>query len=233
MTYGTTPHNTDQTSADDWADNASRTIVLDLRDRKGLGNAFDEADRDIQEEIRSTIADIIRAATPTTVVTDAATPAPETEPPAAPPKEEVFVPDVRIGKSVKTFIEANSTDFNHYVLKDALIDLLEGVMSHQAKQIHIRTSSKGFEIRAKISGKPRVLHSCSDTTAMLVLCATVAASVKDRIPYIPSRRFASIITKTSIDPHGLKFPDALELVQVSIEPLSDNCVYIDMRLHPA
>jgi hypothetical protein len=214
----------------DWADKASRDIFEDFEGRSGVGNALEEVDDEIREEIRSTMAAIIRAASKGVAGEASGNTAPECGNVVQRPKEDVFVPDKRIRKSMKTFIEANSTDFNHYVLKDALVDLLEGVMSHDAKQVHVVSSAKGIEIRARIGGKQRVLHQSDDATGIHALCATIVAGVKDRNPYISGRPFASIITKASIDPLGVKFPDSLELVQVSIEPLSGGTC-IDMKLH--
>ena len=45
---------------DDWAQTAADEIISDMSDRRGLRQAFDEIDSDIQEEIRATWAEIIR-----------------------------------------------------------------------------------------------------------------------------------------------------------------------------
>jgi len=46
----------------DQAEKAAREIISDLADRSGLGNEWDQIEKDIQEEILDTWTDIIRKA---------------------------------------------------------------------------------------------------------------------------------------------------------------------------
>lgn len=51
----------------------------------------------------------------------------------------------------------------------------------------------------------------------------------DIVPYLPTRPFESIISRTSIDQHGLRFPEQLETMHAFIEPLNKG-MFIDIRL---
>lgn len=45
---------------DDWAQTAADEIIENLRERRGLSHVFDEIDAAIQEEIRTSWAEVIR-----------------------------------------------------------------------------------------------------------------------------------------------------------------------------
>lgn len=45
---------------DDWAQTAADAVIDNLRDRRGIRQAFDGVDDEVMEEIRDTLAGIIR-----------------------------------------------------------------------------------------------------------------------------------------------------------------------------
>ncbi len=45
---------------DDWAQTAADEIIDNLRGRRGLAHVFDEIDHEIQDEIRTSWAEVIR-----------------------------------------------------------------------------------------------------------------------------------------------------------------------------
>lgn len=48
----------------DWADSAADKVIANLSDRSGIGNALDECDDEIMDEIRESIAKDIRSMAP-------------------------------------------------------------------------------------------------------------------------------------------------------------------------
>ena len=46
----------------DWWDEAAALVLTELKGRRGIGQAFDEIDDDIKQEIYETIAEIIKKA---------------------------------------------------------------------------------------------------------------------------------------------------------------------------
>lgn len=54
----------------DWAHEAARGIVADLKDRRGIKWGFDDIDEDVRKEIVATIASIIRLAAGRTALSD-------------------------------------------------------------------------------------------------------------------------------------------------------------------
>lgn len=45
-----------------WTRVAAQNILLDLKDRRGIGNAIEECDEEIQQEIEDTIVELIEKA---------------------------------------------------------------------------------------------------------------------------------------------------------------------------
>lgn len=214
----------DATPGEDWAVRATRFILEDLRDRKGIGNALDDVDDDILLEIQKTIAEIVRNSLGTAQLPE------QTEPPTEVSRPKTVKIDRRIPMAIRLFGEAASEGADEFALKDAFIDLVEGVMSHNGNQIFILAQPTGeLEVRARIERKVHRLHSSENHDALSALCATIAAAGRDRVPYLPSRRYESMITSTSIDQHGLRFPEKLKTIHALIEPLSKG-MFIDIRL---
>ncbi|TLX17131.1 hypothetical protein [Rhizobium sp. MHM7A] len=213
------------TPGEDWAARAAGLILKDLRKRKGIGNALDDVDDDVLLEIQATIAEIARNAL------GSEQPSERPEPPAEVSEPKTTKLDGRIPKAIQVFSEATSEPSDEFELKDAFVDLVEGVMAHNGNQIFILAQPTGeLEVRARIERKVHNLYTSGNHDALSALCATIVAAGRDRVPYLPSRPFESIITKTSIDQHGLRFPDKLKTIHALIEPLTKG-MFIDLRLH--
>jgi len=48
--------------AEDWAHRAARGVLVDLTDRRGIKNGFDDVDEDVRKDIVNSLASIIREA---------------------------------------------------------------------------------------------------------------------------------------------------------------------------
>jgi hypothetical protein len=48
--------------ANNWVEVATQNILTELRGRSGIGNALDECDEEVMQEIRNSIAELIRKA---------------------------------------------------------------------------------------------------------------------------------------------------------------------------
>jgi hypothetical protein len=213
------------TSVGDWATRAADLILEDLKGRKGVGNELDNVDDEIFQEIQDTMAEIIRKSQGVT------SPTKQTEPEHQPAKQERVKPDNRIRKAIRVFSDATALPTDEFELKDAFVDLIEGVLASNAHQVFILAQPTGeLEVRARINRKVHTLHSSGNHDALGALCATIVAAGRDRVPYLPARPFESVITKASIDQHGLRFPVQLKAIHALIEPLSKG-MFIDIRLH--
>jgi hypothetical protein len=201
--------------AEDWAARAAGLILNDLQGRKGIGNELDNIDQDILLEIIDTMAEFIRQSART------ASPGEQAEPETQPIARKEIRPDNRIRKAIQVFSAATSQPMDEFELKDAFVDLIEGVLANDATQIYILAQPTGeLEVRARVNRKVHTLYTAATQDALGALCATIVAAGRDRVPYLPSRPFESIITQTSIDEHGLRFPEPLRTIHALIEPLS-------------
>lgn len=214
----------DKAAGRDWATVAADLIIKDLKGRKGVGNELDHVDDEILKEIQDTMAEIIRKSAGTAPLTV------QSEAKLEPTKRVEVKPDHRIRDSLQVFSSATTQPVDEFELKDAFVDLIDGVLAKNANQIFLVAQPTGeLEVRARINRKVHTLHTSANQDALGALCATIVAAGRDRVPYLPSRPFESVITKTSIDQHGLRFPDRLKSIHALLEPLSKG-MFIDIRL---
>lgn len=209
----------------DWATRAADLILENLKERKGMGDELDQVDEDILFEIQETMAGIIRKES------GAPSPAESTKPKPELTESVANRPDNRVRDAIQVFSSAIYKPVDEFELKDAFVDLIEGILAKNGRQIYILAQPTGeLEVRASIERKVHTLHTSQNHDALAALCATIVAAARDRAPYLPSRPFESIITKESIGQHGLRFPDQLKTIHALIEPLNKG-MFIDIRLH--
>ncbi len=208
----------------DWATRAADLILENLKERKGVGDELDQVDEDVLLEIQETMAGIIRKAS------GAPPPAEPTEPEPEANEKVANKPDNRVHEAIQVFSSATFKPVDEFELKDAFVELIEGILAKNARQIYILAQPTGeLEVRASIERKVHTLQTFPNHDALAALCATIVAAARDRVPYLPSRPFESIITRESIDRHGLRFPEQLETIHALIEPLTKG-MFIDLRL---
>jgi hypothetical protein len=212
------------TSVDDWATRAADLILEDLKGRKGVGNELDNVDADILFEIQETMAEIMRNSAGVTSPSEQ----PDLQP--HPAKQAKVKPDNRIREAIEIFSTSMSQPMDEFELKDAFVDLVEGVLATNARKMYVVAQPTGeLEVRASVNRKVHTLYTAGNHDALSALCATIVAAGQKRMPYLPSRPFESIITRDSIDQHGLRFPKQLKTIHAMIEPLNKG-MFIDLLL---